>query len=223
MVHINLSPHNHRFTPEMLAESLANLRDQQGRFICPETEPGRLIERMLFDPNRCDCLRYDRLTSLGGTWHRAETPPNTHLVVRSCLFGKIADRLGPLTKTQIQQQQSNHRRRKLTTERKVALDTECMTQPDAITVCAFNPLDLDAIGPQSRDRVTALPCRGGGLCLQLNFTRVLELGSGPSRWPHLLPVPTTVRTSSPRSSPPPSTPASPSPPQPRPPPSLSSA
>lgn len=109
MTHVDLSPNNHSLTPEMLDENLAKLRERQAGFTCPEAEPGRLIETMLFDLNRCDCLHYTQLDGLGGTWHPAQTPLQTTLrsLAKSCLFGKHCQRLGPLTKAQVQQHCQN--------------------------------------------------------------------------------------------------------------------
>ncbi|KAK4197593.1 hypothetical protein QBC40DRAFT_231819 [Triangularia verruculosa] len=157
MAHINLSPGDQKLTPELLSKSLADLREKQGGFICPETEPGRIIEKMLFDPNRCNCLRYERLQPLGGTWHRSMRAPCTYRLVKGCLFGRQCERLGLLEKAQAHEQQIDQRPRKMTKEEKRALDREYMNQAHAVTLPAFQTLDSYVGIPQAGDCVIAAP------------------------------------------------------------------
>lgn len=154
MAHVDLSPNNHSLTPEMLDENLAKLRERQAGFTCPEAEPGRLIETMLFDLNRCDCLRYTQLDRLGGTWHRAQTPLQTTLrsLAKSCLFGKHCQRLGPLTKAQVQQ----HCQNKPTRGQRQACRKDFVKQAHVMTVGISKPGTEDTV-PFCMDRTIALP------------------------------------------------------------------
>ncbi|KAK4463522.1 hypothetical protein QBC42DRAFT_148397, partial [Cladorrhinum samala] len=51
-------------TASSLMNHFAKLRTMQARFICPELEPGRVVELRLFDPNNCDCVRHVELENL---------------------------------------------------------------------------------------------------------------------------------------------------------------
>ncbi|KAK4644660.1 hypothetical protein QC761_306835 [Podospora bellae-mahoneyi] len=157
---VDLSPNNYSLTPETLDENLAKFREWQAGFTCPEAEPGRLIETMLFDLNCCDCLRYTQLDRLGGTWHRAQTPLQTTLrsLAKSCLFGKHCQHLGPLTKAQVQQ----HCQNKPTRGQRQACRKDFVKQAHVMTVGISKPCTEDT-APFCMDRTIALPCRGGGL------------------------------------------------------------
>ncbi|KAK0674491.1 hypothetical protein QBC41DRAFT_212530 [Cercophora samala] len=150
MAHVDLGHNDQSLTPDMLDEHLSNLREQQAGFTCPEAEPGRLIEKMLFDPNRCDCLRYTQLDRLGGTWHRAQTPLQTAFLplTRTCLFGKYRQRLGPLIKAQAQQPRTSYHQR-----------TPCKDFAKQAHALSMNVLErsVQSTYPALMDRTIALP------------------------------------------------------------------
>src|SRR3569833_2067775 len=75
---MNLTP-NQCFKPDELARGLAQLREREAHYICPQVEPGRLPGAALFDPNYCDHLEYDGRESTA--WDRpppAEASPCPH-------------------------------------------------------------------------------------------------------------------------------------------------
>jgi hypothetical protein len=46
-------------TEKTIRNGLAELRRNTARFIGPESKPGRLVELLWFDPNHCDCVRFE--------------------------------------------------------------------------------------------------------------------------------------------------------------------
>lgn len=50
---------NNPITARSLRSSLADLRRHEAGYICPETQPGRLAELRCFDPNLCDCVKFE--------------------------------------------------------------------------------------------------------------------------------------------------------------------
>lgn len=58
--HLTLGRTEWPLTAAVLRPRLAEIRDNAGRFICPTTAPGMdLPEFRCFDPNNCDCVRFE--------------------------------------------------------------------------------------------------------------------------------------------------------------------
>ncbi|KAK0709993.1 hypothetical protein B0T26DRAFT_679328 [Lasiosphaeria miniovina] len=142
-------------TPRTLNERLASLREQQSRFTCPETTPGLKVERRLFDPNGCDCLRFPGLGQLGRAWTRS---PVAAKYKRSSTVTRLAALVGA------QQQQQTDK------------STRCRRLETALA--AQHAARVRSLHSRYDSSVTALPCRRGGECLQLNYCTRVQLREG---------------------------------------------
>ncbi|KAK3361681.1 hypothetical protein B0T24DRAFT_113075 [Lasiosphaeria ovina] len=160
-------------TPRTLNERLASLREQQARFTCPENSPGVKVERRLFDPNGCDCLRFPGLGQLGGAWTRSPMAAKYKRVMASRLdsAGCLLDQSSTVTRlaalVDAQQQQQTDK------------STRCRRLETALA--AQHAARVRSLHHRHDSSVTALPCRRGGECLQLNYCTRVQLGKGSNR------------------------------------------
>ncbi|KAK3935583.1 hypothetical protein QBC46DRAFT_397157 [Diplogelasinospora grovesii] len=147
-------------TPQILERDLAMLREKEARFICPEFEPGQIVESRLFDPNSCDCLKYKGMDKT--RWKRLSEPQLRPPLLRPCRLDRTRC-LTPLVRAQM----TSGRRRSVGARKWHRNEQHGQGWRSRHIGKDGTEEPLSA----QMQRVTVLPCLRGRECIQLNYKR----------------------------------------------------
>ncbi|KAI0134032.1 hypothetical protein BJ170DRAFT_716358 [Xylariales sp. AK1849] len=152
---------NYQATPGFVHEQFLQFRQGVAEYIAPELSPGRLMEMVCFDLNKCNCLHYAGLEKLSSQWQLAPPEDSELPTCRKHQDGRLAALFPEET----------------TTERTKGLEERAGCHFAYIQATGMSKHGLDGVA------VNVDPCPGGS-CLMVRYCRtitVLPHGQYPGR------------------------------------------
>jgi hypothetical protein len=153
---------NRQATPDFVSQHFTKFRQGAAECIAPEISPGRLMEMVCFDINKCNCLHYAGLEMLSSQWKLAPLERFKQSTCREHQDGRLAA-LWPEGNT-----------------------AEEINESEGRAGCHYAHIQATGMSKHGLDGVTINvdPCPTGGSCLMVRYCRTitaLPYGQHPGR------------------------------------------